>query len=291
MNHMELLNIITDVQNTEDLELVEESILLARGDLPIEICWHLLTNDIWDSKKIETRMISRKKTLADTINECLDQIETGFVYFLSSNNLMHPGLLPKFLELKTDNWDGLVCQQILEDNIIREIRIAASCIDASQFLVSRKAIAEVRWHNIDGAEGYFLDTICDKNSIILSRVGEPLCYYNKKVEYELLMAAPKTLGPGSIVVPDRNYYEKCIKPSLNYILRGTIAHLSRMCGKKYRVIGITDKVVNLIPLRKASPLYKQGKGVLLIFESVTDIKNCLKVLDWDLPIGQVPDRT
>lgn len=283
------VNIITKVTQPENLPYIASSILKAIQNKSIFVVWYLIVEEeiVFDSLQINTiQVIDNNKVKA--INRILDLVDPGFVYFLDGNNILHPQI---FEELVPD-LKGMIFNQILEDNTLRTVkdentgalRIRPGAINQSQFLIHTDLIENIRWiEKIDAPDGFFIQEIYSKsveNLQPIKVVNLPLAYHNKLIERDLLKNAPDSLGPGSLVIPQRDFYENNLKKNLNPQLRGTIALISRLCDKKVKIISINGNVVNVIPLRKASPFYKQGRGVLLIFENQDQILGIFKPVVW-----------
>lgn len=283
------IHVITYAHSTNNLSLIERSILTAKADLPIDITWHLLVDKIPNYKsRLNPNYITDNPKYDEIItknfkiNIALDQIHSGYVYVLDADNLMHPLLLKELYQHTA--YKGMVVEQVLDDNTLRPIVIKPGSIDASQYVLEKELIGLNRLHlTVLDAGGYLIEEIYDKNPKDIVCINKPLSYIKKAIEYQLLQEAPPHLAENSIVIPNRDYWEKNIKNNPNPILRATITHLSRLCGLKLKIIKILENnVVNVIPLRESHHCYKGGKGILLIFESQADMENCLQRLEWDL---------
>ena len=276
---MNRLNILTVADYPTFLPLLQASIQHNANSEKIDLHWSILkTHDKPLPALSLPHTIIEGKTEEDFINDIIQEND-GYFYIANSDNCLHPDLVQKTI-LANNIIQGFVFPQILEDGALRDIKIAPSCIDRAQFIFHKKSVGDTKWLAVSGADGYFIDSIYND---YFKKLDTPLAYLKKASEYLLLKTASKTLEPGVLVSPNRDYYEEFIKPSLNPVLRGTITHLNRMCGKKFQLLSINDLVVNIVPLRTSNPFYKNGKGILLIFEDRKHIDGCLKLLEWDQP--------
>ena len=285
-----LLNIITPVSKIENLELLQQNLLRIVDFSRISIHWYILCDKKLEFiPKLPFTQISSSFSRNEQVNHALDRIGDGYVYFLFDNNLMHPDLISTFLE--EEPCDGIIVEQILEDASIRHLKvdmgnrrvpkIKPGSIDAAQIIFSREIIGETRWHlDVNDADGYFIERLYDEHADKIKLIEKPLAYYRKLDEYQILSQSPQNFEIGSIVTPDKKYFEENIKGSLNPILRGTITLLSRCCGRKFKVLDLKKTTINLLPLREASVEYRRGSGVVLVFETEEHLQKCFKVLEW-----------
>jgi len=292
-----ILNIITPHINATKLNLIYKSIITAKGNLPIDIRWYIVYDQPpvlgFDTNSTEiaiTEYVHQDiKSVSGNaqINWALDQISEGFVYILDCNNIIHPELLLKLSnELKNvcvpcgKIVKGMIFEQYLEDTEVRKVKVRPSAIDSAQFIIYRDIIGDTRLHGgIPHADGIFIEEIFTKNQDKFIIIHEPLAYYNKIDEYLLLKDSPEKFGVGAIVTIDEEFYEAEVNRSLNPRLRGTIVLMSYLMGSKMKILNIHGDVINVRPLRRSNPYYKNGNGGLLSLESYEKAEKSFKLVE------------
>ena len=200
---MNRLNILTTADYPTFLPLLQASIQHCQPEWPIDIHWWVLKTNTKPLPSLTIpHTIVEDKEEHEFINDVIDQ-EDGFFYIIGSDNCVHPDLLRKTINAVTQ---GFVFPQILEDGALREVKVAPSCIDRSQFLFHKNAVGDTKWLAVDGADGYFINEIYND---YFKTLETPLAFSQKASEYLLLNAnSSATLEPGALISPDRNYYEE-----------------------------------------------------------------------------------
>jgi hypothetical protein len=292
-----LLNIITPCTQTENLELLHESIITAKKNLPIDIVWHIVfdtlcdvvfdtlsdaTSDLIKSNEmlVLTSHTGDKESVAGNIqiNHALSNIEKGFIYILRDDNLIHPEILDYLYRgANSVNFGGLLVEQFLEDDEIRLIKPAptkpiSGFLDCAQFIIKTELVENLRFHlGIPNACGIFLQQIYNKHQDRFEIITKPLAYFRKVEEYRLLEKAPSSFGIGSLVTVNKDHYQNHFSKIETFMLRGTIMKLKRQFNRRMIIDNIMEETdvcfVAILPLRKSNIAWRHGKGTVLKFEN------------------------
>lgn len=297
------LSIITPCTKTENLGLLHDSIIAAKGDLPIDIEWHIVFDTLSDAKADEIKsndiLVSvsyagDRESVAGSaqINYALDHINEGFVHFLKEDNLLHPEILnylqsaAKICCPKTPNEKplGLLVEQYLEDDEIRPIKVLPSFIDCAQYIVHSSLINGLRFHlGISSADGIFIQHIYNNHQDRFHQVDKPLSYLKKVEEYHLLQSAPETFGIGSLVRADREKFDNEFSKLESYMMQATIMKIRRQLDKKLLITNIMHEggicLIAVLPLRKSNIAWRHGKGTVLKFETLEQASKAFTIIE------------
>jgi hypothetical protein len=290
-----LLNIITPCTQTENLELLHESIVTAKKNLPIDIKWHIVFHqcfDVYESQIFPELTAGAKDgiTISKSYHDCdkeldneldssqinwaLDYIDEGFIYILRENNLVHPDLFNYLYQRASNNpkaFGGMIVEQYLEDDEIRPVKPLPGFIDGAQFIINNSIIEDIRLHHVLNADGFFLQQMYNKHQERFEIITKPLAYLKKVEEYRLLEEAPSTFGIGSLVTINKDHYHNHFSKIETFMIQGTIMKLRRQLHRKMIITNIMEEVdvclVVILPPRKSNIAWRHGKGTVLKFES------------------------
>jgi hypothetical protein len=195
---MILLNIVTAVSRPHNVKLISDNIKSVITKC--EVRWYLIA----DNLKVDRFIAPKECYYYDFIpgdisgapqkNKALDLIDSGWVYFLDDDNLMHEQYEDCFLEkIKTKRLickngtrqqgtiQGVVFNQLLADGSLRlgVDRKNGSAVDCGQFTVEREIIGDQRF-NLDfyASDGVFFQEIYNRHKEKIIFVDEPFTYYN-----------------------------------------------------------------------------------------------------------------
>jgi len=281
-----LLNIITPCTQTDNLELQHDSIVAAKGDLPIDIKWYT----VFDSLKLDKLPLIRSDEIMvipgyegkeesvvgnAQVNWALSHIQEGFIHILKEDNLLHPGILSHFCQeaLINASLGGLLVEQYLEDDEIRPIKAIPSFIDCAQFIVNTSLLEDNDRFLIGftDSDGIFIQKIYNKHQDKFKEINKPLAYLKKVDEYRLLEKAPDTFGIGSLVKVNHDYFENHFSKLTNYMLFGTIFKVKRQYYRKLLITNIMAEegvcLVTILPPRQSNIAWRHGKGTVIKFEN------------------------
>jgi len=182
------ITIITAVSRPENLELVHKSIFIGTVFSKIEYEWFIVEDG---NSLVGKKFLSNIRYLSyptggvcghPQINKALDEIDSGYVYILDDDNILHNNLFVMAQKLLGDSNKALISTQIYKNGIIRlspEADNIKRChIDSAQFLVPRDMIGNLRWENQKEADGIFFSKIYKKYKERFVITDEILCYYN-----------------------------------------------------------------------------------------------------------------
>jgi glycosyltransferase involved in cell wall biosynthesis len=227
---MVTLNIITRCTRTTKIREVFES--LNKKNEKISIKWFVLF-DLTSLVEIPTDILSFLKDKSeirfydsdpndfghDMINKTLDEINSGLIYVLDDDNILHPNFL-QLVEEWLENFeelDGLIFSQKiggvdftgLDIRLSDDENVKVGKIDMAQFCLKRELIGDDRIPSgVYVGDGIFIQSIYENNKdkfLIKKEIG---CYYNyfkqiEKKDYFL----PKVLVFGNLVSDEFKSYK------------------------------------------------------------------------------------
>ena len=191
---MILLNIVTAASRPYNIKLITDNIKSVITKC--EVRWYL----IFDNRKVEEftpkdchyyDFIPGDISGAPQKNKALDLIDSGWVYFLDDDNLMHEEYESCFLKKikikrgvykngikQQGNIQGVVFNQ-LSNGSLRANPKNGSLVDCGQFTVEREIIGNQRF-NLDfyASDGVFFEEIYNKHKEKIIFADEPFTYYN-----------------------------------------------------------------------------------------------------------------
>jgi glycosyltransferase involved in cell wall biosynthesis len=123
------------------------------------------------------------------LSKVIDQIQTGFIYFLDDDNILHENFYNKIHKSIKDNSEkrGFIFSQKVDGRDfsgldIREAKpenTKVQHIDMAQYLLHRTIIGDERFIPGDyKADGYFIEKIYNLQPDEFVFIDEVLCYYN-----------------------------------------------------------------------------------------------------------------
>jgi len=197
---MKILNIITRCTRLDNLYKIKESIYNKQK---FKINWYVAF-DTSVLKNIDSdilTMLSNSGCIIkyingikgdfghQIINTCIDEIESGFVYVLDDDNILHEDFYDRldFYISTTNNKSGFVFNQKVGgiDFTGLDIREAmpenmkVQKIDMAQFVLDRDLIGDSRLEPMNyKADGVFIENLYNQKSDDFFFIDEVLCYYN-----------------------------------------------------------------------------------------------------------------
>lgn len=179
------INIITPCSRPDNLEKMKESINIPKENyrwIVVHDALHQSTTEFFHiDKGYEEYWFKddRSKSGNGQRNYAIDMIDTGYVYFLDDDTIMHPDLWKVIKEYEVN--DMIVFPQIWKNGEIRlkGDRIALNHIDSGNFLVKRSVIGDLRWElGRYDADGIFAEK-CYKQSVVsVAYLSTPCSIYN-----------------------------------------------------------------------------------------------------------------
>lgn len=194
---MILLNIVTAVSRPHNVKLIADNIRKVISKC--EVRWYL----IFDSLKVNEYIpeacyyydfIPGDISGAPQKNKALDLINSGWVYFLDDDNLMHEEYESCFLEkikIKRNVYkngrrqqrqvQGVVFNQLLADGSLRQgvDQKNGFSVDCAQFTLDREIIGNERFKlDFYASDGALFKAIYDKHKEKIIFADEALTYYN-----------------------------------------------------------------------------------------------------------------
>lgn len=177
-----LFNIITPCSRPDNLPKLFESLKTFSDKL----VWYIV-HDSLDKRCIFNNKFNWIKEFSFHLdggvaghaqrNFALDLIESGYVYQLDDDNLLHPYLIPA-IELRTER--AITFAQIMDKGRIRlGNSIRQTFIDQAQFILDRTLIGDCRYnpYNYCG-DGEFIEELYNKHKDDFVTLSSPLCFYN-----------------------------------------------------------------------------------------------------------------
>jgi glycosyltransferase involved in cell wall biosynthesis len=197
---MELLNIITRCTRLGNLKKISESIFSTDKftikwfiifdtnsvhNIPIDLLLHLQSkNVIIKYEKSEPNDHGHQM-----VNNVIDEIESGWVYVLDDDNIIHHDFFNSILDIITDNKkiEGIIFDQKIGgvDFTKQDLRLSSpddvkvGKIDMAQFLLKRDLIGISRiprGHYV--GDGMFIEKLFNENTEKFIFINKVLCYYN-----------------------------------------------------------------------------------------------------------------
>lgn len=163
----ERLTIITPCSRPHNLQRLAESI--RPGRLLFDVVW-LVVFDFGECEKSKVGNYQR--------NCALDAIESGWVYFLDDDTVMH---LDFFRELAKVKKEAVAFEQDLGNGIrpVSPERMRVQKIDMGQVAIRREVIGNTRFElGIYEADGIFIETVYNRDPARWEFLHKPLTYYN-----------------------------------------------------------------------------------------------------------------
>ena len=169
---MNILNVITACSRPENLPLLEES--LEPGKASFELRWLV----IHDTGEVESRVGNAQK------NEALEMIDSGWVYFLDDDNLIHPKFFPAIAQAIHDGPGrrGFIFSQDCNLFIRRASpeTVRVDRIDLAQFVLRRDLIGSWRFDlPTYNSDGMLIEGLYQKHAGEFTFIDQVLCYYNR----------------------------------------------------------------------------------------------------------------
>lgn len=197
---MNILNIITRCTRTTNIRQVFESIQKNKQDFSVR--WYVLF-DLSNMSDISSDILIFLKDKSqirfyesepndyghDMLNKTFDEIDTGFVYILDDDNIIHPNffkLLKDWTDFNSDK-DGLIFSQKiggidftgLDIREAKEENVQVSKIDMAQFCLKREFISNHRFPKGQYVgDGLFIEKLYQENKDRFLIVDDIGCYYN-----------------------------------------------------------------------------------------------------------------
>jgi len=197
---MKIINIITRCTRLDNINKVKESIFNTQK---FEVKWFVLF-DTSSIKQVDSEVLSNLQESGvnikflngdpgdfghNLINKTIDQIESGFIYVLDDDNILHENFYDRLSEIIDNNPDkgGFIFNQKVDgkDFTKLDVRLASpentkvQSIDMAQFLLDRKLIGEHRIpFRIYMGDGIFIESLFNENKDSFLFIDEILCYYN-----------------------------------------------------------------------------------------------------------------
>lgn len=214
---MNILNIITRCTRLDNIHKVKESIFNTKK---FDIKWWVLF-DTSNIKQIDGDVLSMLQECDanfkfingnvgdyghNLINKTIDQIDSGFIYVLDDDNILHENFYDRISDIIDENPDktGFIFNQKVDgkDFTKLDIRLASpentkvQSIDMGQFLLKRNLIGDSRIpFGIYMGDGMFIEKLFNENKDSFLFIDEILCYYNF-LEKPKLNSLPRVLIVG-----------------------------------------------------------------------------------------------
>ena len=209
-----LFNIITRCSRTKNLLKVKDSIFNQSSN----VMWYVYF-DTLHLKDIDADLLTQlqhpnikitfKKSIPNDyghqfINEAIDLIESGWVYVLDDDNILHEDFistLTKYISENPDKKAFIFDQKVdgkdftkLDVRLAKPENMRVQHIDMAQFLLRRDLISTNRLKLGDyKADGYFIEDIYKSNSEDFFFINQILCYYNFLSGSKMPPSLPKIL--------------------------------------------------------------------------------------------------
>lgn len=223
-----MLNIITRCTRTKNLLQIKDSIF---KNVSIEVKWYLIF-DTSSIKDIDANLLSKiqdKNTIIkyyngfsgdyghNLINITIDEIESGWIYILDDDNILHENFIDNLIPHFTSNYQGIIFSQFVggkdftglnvRDAIPENIKVQK--IDMAQFILKRELIANKRLKTFEyKADGYFIEELYKENPDKFLILNEVLSYYNYFQSPKMPISLPKVLILGeNINIKSRKLYD------------------------------------------------------------------------------------
>ena len=212
-----MCNIITRCSRTANILKVKDSIF---NNIKSDVTWWI-TFDTNSLKEISIDILSelqspniklrfrksRPGDYGESHNLILDEIESGWCYFLDDDNIIHEDFFTEISDKINSNPEAraIIFNQWIggKDFTGQDVRFAApenvqvSKIDMAQFLVKRELIGENRFIEDEyKTDGYFITKIWEENSKEFLFIDKILCYYNYLTGSKMPPSLPKILVLG-----------------------------------------------------------------------------------------------
>jgi hypothetical protein len=112
----------------------------------------------------------------------LDKIESGWIYFLDDDNIMHQGFWDMFSSVSLPYFYTFNMQCVHSDEIqLHGDKIAIMFIDTAMFLVHKDHIKNTKWSSAGDqrlGDFLFIRTILETNPNLHQYINVKACYHN-----------------------------------------------------------------------------------------------------------------
>lgn len=191
------LNIITRCSRTHFLPQVKESINFHHPQVRVE--WHIIfdtsvlkdisTSLIQDIQNHQTKIhfIEGKpgELLYPQSMEIINQIDSGFIYYLDDDNILHPDLLNTISTFTEMDKIHVVDQFVdgkdfsgVEYRISEPESMKVQKVDTAQLIIPRFVFNSYEWGSDYCADGILIEQIHKEHPEYFKYISETLSYYN-----------------------------------------------------------------------------------------------------------------
>lgn len=165
---MKRLTIITPVIRYELLTKISQSI-------PAGVRWLAIGSERFETPKNCEYYIIPEKCGVIRRNYLIDKVDSGYVYFLDDDTVIHPNL---YREIKKYDFDFIHFNQMEKDGRYRlGGRVEPFYADTGSFVVDRKFLGDIRFKKTPCSDGVFAQELYMKAKVSLY-INEYLSIYN-----------------------------------------------------------------------------------------------------------------
>jgi hypothetical protein len=137
----------------------------------------------------------------------IEKIESGWIYFLDDDNVMHPGFWDIFSSVTLPFYYTFDMQNVNSESVqLPGGIIKRCCIDTAMFLVNKEHIKTVKWSSVGDkrlGDYTFINNIREANNLSKLHVYIPkkACYHNY-IPKKVSVPPVKEIIPESVVIPE-----------------------------------------------------------------------------------------
>jgi hypothetical protein len=112
-------------------------------------------------------------------NYGMSLVDDGWIYFLDDDNIIHPKFWSIFNKLNCSKFYTFDQARDKQGGVLPGHTIALNHIDTAMFIVHKKHIGNIKWHNDRyNADGYFICDINENNKDAHIYINDIAAYYN-----------------------------------------------------------------------------------------------------------------